>query len=177
MKLIQLTTAGAAVTAAAILVVRVQIVCAFQVRLTSTGSSLSPRFLAAAAGSDNNDPYNDFMTSDSGIRYAILQKGRDGPGSKPKKGQTVNAHYTGWLDDFDGKEQFDSTRDDGRLFQFEVGLGQVIKGWDESFGAMKIGERRQILLPPELAYGDKGVPGIIPSGATLYFDVELVEAL
>lgn len=126
--------------------------------------------LAAAANDDD-----DFITTDSGIRYNIVKEGQDGPG--PNRGQTINAHYTGWLDDFDGTDKFDSTRDDGRLFQFEVGKGQVIQGWDETFGEMKIGERRQIILPPQMAYGDKGVPGIIASGATLYFDVELVEAL
>lgn len=125
--------------------------------------------LAAAAAND------DFITTDSGIRYNIVKEGRDGPG--PNTGQTINAHYTGWLDDFDGTDKFDSTRDDGRLFQFEVGKGQVIQGWDETFGEMKIGERRQIILPPQMAYGDEGVPGIIPKGATLFFDLELVEAL
>ena len=87
------------------------------------------------------------------------------------------AHYTGWLDGFDSIRKFDSSRDRGRPFTFSVGKGQVIRGWDESFAEMKIGERRQIILPPRLAYGDRGAGGIIPGGATLYFDVELLGIL
>lgn len=138
----------------------------------------SPRdssYLSAAADDDDDDL---FVTTDSGIRYTIIKKGKDGPG--PRKGQTVNVHYTGWLNNFfDSNHQFDSTRDgdDGRLFQFEVGKNQVIAGWDEMVSNMKIGEVRNMILPPNMAYGEKGVQDIIPSGATLYFEVELVEAL
>ena len=86
----------------------------------------------------------------------------------------VQAHYTGWLDGFDSLRKFDSSRDRGRPFTFAVGKGQVIRGWDEAFSQMQIGERRQIILPARLAYGDRGAGGIIPGGATLYFDVELL---
>jgi FKBP-type peptidyl-prolyl cis-trans isomerase len=87
------------------------------------------------------------------------------------------AHYTGWLDGFDSSKKFDSSRDRGRPFQFKVGAGQVIRGWDEAFSSMKVGERRNIVLPSKLAYGDRGAGGIIPGGATLYFDVELLAIL
>jgi FKBP-type peptidyl-prolyl cis-trans isomerase len=86
----------------------------------------------------------------------------------------VKAHYTGWLEGFDSEKKFDSSRDRNRPFTFRVGAGQVIRGWDESFASMAIGERRQIVLPPRLGYGDRGAGGIIPGGATLYFDVELL---
>merc|ERR1712226_1192716 len=100
-----------------------------------------------------------------------------GSGAKPSVGNTVQTQYTGWLDDFGSEKKFDSSRDRGRTFSFRVGAGQVIRGWDESFSPMKVGERRQIILPPRLGYGDRGAGGIIPGGATLYFDVELLGIL
>ena len=83
-------------------------------------------------------------------KYKVL---KEGTGAIPEPGQTVKAHYTGWLDGFDSIRKFDSSRDRGRPFSFRVGAGQVIRGWDESFATMKVGERRQIILPPRLAYG------------------------
>jgi len=114
---------------------------------------------------------DDFITSESGIQYKVL---KEGTGAIPQTGQTVKAHYTGWLDGFDSIRKFDSSRDRGRPFTFAVGKGQVIRGWDESFSQMKVGERRQIILPARMAYGDRGAGGLIPGGATLYFDVELL---
>jgi len=92
-----------------------------------------------------------FITSESGLKYKVL---KEGTGAIPEPGQTVKAHYTGWLDGFDSIRKFDSSRDRGRPFTFRVGAGQVIRGWDESFGTMKVGELRQIILPPRLAYGE-----------------------
>lgn len=112
-----------------------------------------------------------FTTTDSGMMYKVTTPGT---GAIPNQGATVKAHYTGWLDDFDSTRKFDSSRDRGRPFTFKVGAGQVIRGWDEAFGTMKVGERRQIILPPNLAYGDRGAGGVIPGDATLYFDVELL---
>lgn len=99
---------------------------------------------------------------------------KEGTGAQPTPNTMVKAHYTGWLDEFQSIKKFDSSRDRGRPFSFKVGAGQVIRGWDESFLDMKVGERRNIIIPPRLGYGDRGAGGIIPGGATLYFDVELL---
>jgi len=129
---------------------------------------------AAFADDDAADPYADYITTESGMKYLVT---KEGDGAIPSGGQTVKAHYTGWLDGFESEKKFDSSRDRGRPFTFKVGAGQVIRGWDESFSAMKVGERRKIILPPRLAYGDRGAGGVIPGGATLYFDVELLGIL
>lgn len=104
----------------------------------------------------------------SGLKYVDLQVGE---GATPQKGQTVTVHYTGTLED---GTQFDSSRDRGRPFQFRIGVGQVIKGWDEGVGTMKVGGRRQLIIPPDLGYGSRGAGGVIPPNATLIFDVELL---
>ena len=105
----------------------------------------------------------------SGLWYADVAPGQ-GAGAEP--GQTVRVHYTGWLPD--GKK-FDSSRDRGEPFAFTLGAGQVISGWDEGVKGMKVGGRRKLVLPPQLAYGDGGAPPDIPPGATLVFDVELLD--
>eukprot|EP00573_Skeletonema_grethae_P000612 CAMPEP_0201685978 /NCGR_PEP_ID=MMETSP0578-20130828/591_1 /ASSEMBLY_ACC=CAM_ASM_000663 /TAXON_ID=267565 /ORGANISM="Skeletonema grethea, Strain CCMP 1804" /LENGTH=193 /DNA_ID=CAMNT_0048169965 /DNA_START=77 /DNA_END=658 /DNA_ORIENTATION=+ len=128
----------------------------------------------AAFADDDADPYADYITTESGMKYLVT---KEGDGAVPAAGQTVKAHYTGWLDGFDTPKKFDSSRDRGRPFTFKVGAGQVIRGWDESFSTMKVGERRKIILPSRLAYGDRGAGGVIPGGATLYFDVELLGIL
>ena len=115
-----------------------------------------------------------FITTDSGLKYKVI---KEGTGGIPAPGQTVKAHYTGWLDGFDSPKKFDSSRDRGRPFTFPVGAGRVIRGWDECFSTMSVGERRQIIIPPRLGYGDRGAGGLIPGGATLYFDVELLGLL
>ena len=122
----------------------------------------------------DEDPYKDYITTESGLRYTVV---KEGTGAVPNPGDTVKAHYTGWLDSFDSEKKFDSSRDRNRPFTFRVGAGQVIRGWDESFSTMSVGERRKIILPPRLGYGDRGAGGIIPGGATLYFDVELLGIL
>jgi peptidylprolyl isomerase len=121
---------------------------------------------ANAADDSAEDPLKDFITTESGMMYKVT---KEGTGAVPQAGQTVKAHYTGWLEGFDSEKKFDSSRDRNRPFNFKVGAGQVIRGWDESFGQMAVGERRQIILPPRLGYGDRGAGGIIPGGATLYF--------
>jgi len=95
-----------------------------------------------------------------------------GTGDSPKKGQTVVVHYTGWLTN--GKK-FDSSVDRGQPFEFKIGLGQVIKGWDEGVLTMKIGGKRKLTIPPHMAYGNQSVGGgLIPANSTLVFDVELL---
>jgi FKBP-type peptidyl-prolyl cis-trans isomerase len=94
-----------------------------------------------------------------------------GTGAVAAAGQTVKVHYTGWLTN--GKK-FDSSVDRGEPFTFDLGGGHVIKGWDEGVAGMKVGGKRQLRIPPELGYGDRGAGGVIPANATLIFDVELL---
>ena len=115
----------------------------------------------------------EFLESPSGLRYEIINHGNSE--DSPKPGQLVTVHYTGWLDDGGKKgKKFDSSYDRGVPFKFVVGAGQVIKGWDETLLSMRIGEKRHIILPPQLAYGENGYPGVIPPRAMLHFDVELL---
>jgi peptidylprolyl isomerase len=106
-------------------------------------------------------------TTPSGLQYRDDAVG-DGP--EAKAGQTVSVHYTGTL--LDGKK-FDSSRDRGQPFQFGLGAGQVIRGWDEGVAGMKVGGRRTLVIPPELGYGARAI-GPIPPNSTLRFDVELL---
>lgn len=103
----------------------------------------------------------------SGLAYKDTKVGT---GPEAKAGQTATVHYTGWLPD---GTKFDSSRDGGQPFNFSLGAGQVIKGWDEGVAGMKVGGRRLLVLPPDLAYGAGG-SGPIPPNATLVFDVELL---
>jgi peptidylprolyl isomerase len=109
------------------------------------------------------------ITTESGLKYTVLKAGT---GATPKTGQTVFVHYTGTLED--GKK-FDSSRDRGQAFSFKLGVGQVIKGWDEGLSTMKVGERRKLEIPSELGYGARGAGGVIPPDAKLIFDVELLK--
>jgi peptidylprolyl isomerase len=111
----------------------------------------------------------DTVTTPSGLQYIEL---KEGDGATPQKGQTVVVHYTGTLEN---GSKFDSSRDRNRPFSFKLGVGQVIPGWDEGIASMKVGGRRQLIIPPELGYGSRGAGGVIPPNATLIFDVELLK--
>ena len=108
------------------------------------------------------------VTTASGLRYIELQ---EGTGATPQTGQTVEVHYIGTLEN---GTKFDSSRDRGKPFSFKIGTGQVIKGWDEGLSTMKVGGRRQLIIPSELGYGARGAGGVIPPNSTLIFDVELI---
>jgi FKBP-type peptidyl-prolyl cis-trans isomerase len=103
----------------------------------------------------------------------VIEDIRLGTGAEAKAGQTVSVHYVGTLTD--GKK-FDSSRDRGKHFEFKLGAGQVIKGWDQGVAGMKIGGLRKLTIPPDLGYGARGAGGVIPPNATLVFEVELFGA-
>jgi peptidylprolyl isomerase len=112
------------------------------------------------------------MTTSSGLKITDTQAGT---GATPKTGQTCVMHYTGWLYQ-DGKKgaKFDSSVDRGQPFEFPIGTGRVIKGWDEGVASMKVGGKRTLIIPPELGYGSRGAGAVIPPNATLLFEVELL---
>lgn len=108
----------------------------------------------------------------SGLQYEDTVVGT---GASPVVGKKCVMHYTGWLWVNGAKgDKFDSSLDRGRPFDFPLGMGRVIKGWDEGVATMKIGGKRTLLIPPQLGYGDRGAGGVIPPGATLLFEVELL---
>lgn len=155
-------------------------------QLTSSSDSaladqLSKTEPAMVAQSTTNNPINDtnlmamnpdqeadIVTTPSGLKYKEIT---EGTGATPKTGQTVVVHYTGTLED---GTKFDSSRDRNSPFSFKIGQGQVIKGWDEGLSTMKVGGRRELIIPAELGYGARGAGGVIPPNATLIFDVELL---
>jgi peptidylprolyl isomerase len=132
--------------------------------ITQTTPNIESNTLIASKDmSDEN-----IITTPSGLKYVEIQ---EGTGETPQTGQTVKVHYTGTLED---GTKFDSSRDRGQPFKFNIGRGQVIKGWDEGLSTMKVGGRRKLIIPSELGYGARGAGGVIPPYSTLIFDVELL---
>ena len=128
--------------------------------------------VSGRAQTDNSSPTKvtgKGKSTSSGLQYWDL---KEGTGTSASAGKSVSVHYTGWLAS-NGKK-FDSSVDRGQPFMFQVGAGQVIKGWDEGVSGMKVGGKRQLRIPPELGYGSRGAGGVIPPNATLIFDVELL---
>lgn len=113
------------------------------------------------------------ITTASGLQYHDSTLGN---GDEAQAGAYVTVHYTGWLQNPDGSagSKFDSSKDRGEPFQFPLGAGHVIKGWDEGVQGMKIGGTRKLIIPSELGYGARGAGGVIPPNATLIFEVELL---
>lgn len=111
-----------------------------------------------------------FSSSGSGFEVKTIT---DGDNERfPAQGQTAVVHYCGKLQD---GTKFDSSRDRGEPFRFQVGVGQVIQAWDQGVATLSVGQRAEIVAPPEMAYGPGGIPGVIPENATLIFDVELID--
>jgi FKBP-type peptidyl-prolyl cis-trans isomerase len=110
----------------------------------------------------------DGVKTDSGLQYWDIKVGT---GDEAKSGDHVKVHYTGW---FTTGKKFDSSVDAHQPYSFTLGQGNVIKGWDEGVAGMKVGGKRQLRIPPELAYGENGYKGIVPPNATLIFDVQLL---
>ena len=134
-------------------------------------ASTSPEAATAAA-----DPDAEAIEIEPGLTMRILKEGN---GESAESGQTAVVHYTGWLYDENAAdrrgEKFDSSVDRGQHFEFPLGAGAVIAGWDRGVEGMKIGEVRELTIAPELAYGERGAGGVIPPGATLVFEVELAD--
>ncbi|MEA2979072.1 MAG: hypothetical protein QOF09_895 [Alphaproteobacteria bacterium] len=127
---------------------------------------------AAVLNTAMSQPAPKPITTSSGLQ--IIET-KPGTGASPRSGQTVVVHYTGWLYENGAKgAKFDSSVDRGQPFEFPIGQGRVIKGWDEGVATMKIGGKRTLIIPPALGYGARGAGGAIPPNATLMFDVELL---
>lgn len=121
------------------------------------------------AGSGEEECSHEVTTTSDGLKIEDIECGE---GAEAKKGDSLTVHYVGKLAD---GTKFDASRDHGQPFQFQLGAGQVIAGWDEGLVGMKVGGKRQLTIPPELGYGKSGSPPVIPPNATLVFEIELLE--
>ncbi|MGE0022957.1 MAG: FKBP-type peptidyl-prolyl cis-trans isomerase [Hyphomicrobium sp.] len=143
---------------------RTSIILALTIAIAAAGTLGLASAPAVAGGAE--------QTTASGLRIIDTVVGT---GAAPVTGQTCVMHYTGWLYENGAKgAKFDSSVDRGKPFEFSIGTGQVIGGWDEGVATMKVGGKRTLIIPPELGYGEHGAAGVIPPNATLIFDVELL---
>lgn len=150
--------------------------------LINTLSSISLAFLLSACGSNANTEAKSVEVAPpkAAVSESSFTKIDSvlGDGAVAEAGQTVSVHYTGWLYDSNAPEnkgeKFDSSVDRGQPFDFPLGAGRVIKGWDQGVAGMKVGGKRTLIIPPEMGYGDRGAGRIIKPGSTLLFDVELL---
>jgi len=127
---------------------------------------------AASPGQADESKGKKWTKTQSGLQYL---DDKEGTGDSPKTGRVCVMHYTGWLWENDAKgKKFDSSVDRGQPFEFTIGVGEVIKGWDEGVATMKVGGKRQLKIPPDLGYGRRGAGRVIPPNATLLFEVELL---
>jgi peptidylprolyl isomerase len=132
--------------------------------LAAMGSLVAPVF----AGQDKTPVNGREVVTPSGIKYTDLRLGQ---GEEAALGKIIEVHYVGWLED---GIKFDSSRDRDRPFTFRLGAGDALKGWDEGLLGMKVGGRRQLIIPPELGFGKQGVGSVVPPNSILYYEFELL---
>jgi len=142
-----------------------------KITLLIIGLILVGGFYVFSVNIDNNFLKGD-MTESIKNNMLEIETIVEGSGVESKVGDNLTVHYTGMLED---GTKFDSSVDRGTPFNFILGIGQVIEGWEKGMEGMKVGEKRKLTIPPEYAYGERGVPGVIPPNATLIFEVELLE--
>jgi FKBP-type peptidyl-prolyl cis-trans isomerase FkpA len=131
----------------------------------------------ALAGCGSSTPESE--EGRSNVTQLLKTDAREGTGNEAGAGRRVTVHYTGWLYDETKPDKkgrkFDSSRDRNEPFEFRLGGGEVIRGWDEGVAGMKVGGQRTLTIPPDMGYGARGAGGVIPGNATLVFDVELLD--
>lgn len=133
------------------------------------GCASNPAGSSSTTNTDQGDSDLETITTASGLQYQDIVVGS---GAAAKPGDIVSVHYTGWLED---GTKFDSSLDRNTPFEFQLGAGRVIAGWDEGVAGMQVGGKRKLIIPAELGYGSRGAGNIIPANATLIFEVELLE--
>lgn len=135
--------------------------------------------IACGGSTPTSEPTEGAPMADTGVNELQMIDTKVGDGAEARPGRVVRVHYTGWL--FDASkgdkrgEKFDSSKDRNEPFEFPLGGGQVIPGWDQGFAGMKVGGTRVLTIPPAMGYGARGAGGVIPPNATLVFEVELLE--
>jgi FKBP-type peptidyl-prolyl cis-trans isomerase FkpA len=133
----------------------------------------------AGCGGDSGEEGQLSPMGESGITELQKNDTKAGIGTEARRGQNVRVHYTGWLYDGSAADRkgtkFDSSHDRNEPFEFRLGAGEVIPGWDEGVAGMKVGGTRTLTIPPQMAYGRSGAGGVIPPNATLVFDIELLD--